>query len=74
MTDKGERLWQGEGRGCRIGGIGIAVALQLGGECLRLGIDQFQVHGGIVQTSSFVDVDIQSVVALHLQRGLHTRG
>ena len=74
MTDKGERLWQGEGRGCRIGGIGIAASAQLGGQLLGIGINQFQMHGGIVQTSSFVDVDIQSVVALHLQRGLHTRG
>ena len=36
-------------------------------------IDEFEVHRGIVGTGSLVDVDIQPVVALHLQRCLHTR-
>ena len=29
------------------------------------------MHGRVVETGSLVDVDVQSVAALHLQRGLH---
>ena len=33
---------------------------------IALGINQFQMHGGIVGTGCFVDIDIQSVSRLHL--------
>ena len=72
MADKREGLWQGIGRWQGIRRIFIAAALKFGGQCLGFGINQFQMHGGIVGTGCFVDIDIQSVGRLHLQRGLHT--
>ena len=72
MAHEGERFGQWIGRRLRVGRIGIAATAKLGRECLGLRIHQFEVHRGIVGTGSLVDVDIQSIVALHLQRGLHT--
>ena len=72
MTDKGIGFRQGVGRALGVRCIGIATATQLRGERLGLSIHQFEVHRGIVGTGSLMDIDVQSVVALHLQGGLHT--
>ena len=72
MTHEGEGLRQWIGRWLGIRGIGIAASAKLGGESLGLGVNQLQMHRGVILTCILVDVDIQAVVALHLQRGLHT--
>ena len=74
MTHEGERLRQGIGRGFRIGGIDIAATHQFRGEVLGLGIHELEMHCGIVLTGCLMDIDIQAVVALHLEGGLHTGG
>ena len=60
-------------RWLRIGSIGIRKAHQLLREMLGLSINELKVHGGIIQASSLVDVDVKSVITLHLESGLHTR-
>ena len=72
MTHKCKHLRQGIRSGLRIGGIYIAATHQFLGEVLGVGIHEFEMHRGIVLTGSLMDVDIQAVVALHLERGLHT--
>ena len=71
MTDEGKRLWQRIVDRKRIGGIGIAATAQFRRECLGLSIHQFEVHRGIIRTSGLMDIDIEPVVALHLERCLH---
>ena len=39
---------------------------------LRLCIDKLKVHRGIVLTGCLVDIDVEAVVALHLEGGLYT--
>ena len=72
MTDEGKRCRQGIRCGLGIRRIGIGESHQLLREVLRLGIDELEVHRGIILTGCLVDVDIEAVVALHLERGLHT--
>ena len=71
VTHEGERLRQGPGRRFGVGGISIAATHELLGEVLGLGVDEFEVHRGIVLTGGLVDVDIQTVGTLHLEGGLH---
>ena len=73
MAHEGQWCWQRIGRRLRVRRIGIAAAAEFCGEGLRLGINQLQVHRGIVQAGSLVDVDIQPVGGFHLQRRLHAR-
>ena len=37
-------------------------------------IVEVEVHRGVVDAGGLVDVDVEAVVGLHLQRRLHTRG
>ena len=74
MTHEGERLRQGIGRGFRIGGIGIAATHELLREMFCFGIHELEMHRSIVLTGCLMDIDIQAVVALHLEGGLHTGG
>ena len=74
MTHKRKHLRQGIGRRLRIRGIDIAATHQFLGEILGVGIHEFEMHRGIVLTGRLMDIDIQAVVALHLERGLHTGG
>ena len=67
MADEGEGLWQRPWRWLGIGGVGVAATHKLLGEVLGLGIDEFEVHRGVILTGCLVDVDVEAVVALHLQ-------
>ena len=72
MTHEGERLRQLRTGGLGIRRIGIAAAAKLCAECLGLRIYEFQMHGSIIYAGSFVDVDVEPVSGLHLQRSLNT--
>ena len=74
VADEGKRLRQRVVRRLGIGGVDITVAFELGGESRGLGVDQLEVHGGIVDAGGLMDIDIQPVLRLHLQRGLHACG
>ena len=67
MADEGERLRQRVVERLRIGGIGIATALKFCREMLGLGIYEFEMHRGIILAGGLVDIDVETVVALHLQ-------
>ena len=72
MADKSERLGQRIVGRLGIRCVGIASTSKLGRERLCLSIHQLEMHRGIVGTGSLVDVNVETVVALHLKRGLHT--
>ena len=67
MTDKGEGFGQRPGRRLRIGRIGVAATTQFCRQRLGLGINQFQVHRGVVGTGSLVDIDVETVLRFHLK-------
>ena len=67
MADEGERLRQWVVQWSRIGGIGIATALEFRRELLGLGIYEFEMHRGIILTGCLMDVDIETVITLHLE-------
>ena len=51
----------------------LCVGGQVCGEDHRL-VVEVEVHARVVDQGGFVDVDVEAVVALHLQGGLHARG
>ena len=52
--------------------IAECIGRQMRGEDVGLGIE-FQVHTGIIDQRSLVDVDIKALICFELQRGLYTR-
>ena len=71
MADEGEGLRQSRCTAGRIGGIGIAATAKFRSEGFCLGVNQFEVHGGIVGTGGLMDIDVKTIVALHLQGSLY---
>ena len=74
VTHKGHHLGQRIFQRLRRRGIDVCASAQLLCQVLRLRIHQLQVHRGVIHTRCLVDVDIQPVIGLHLQRRLHSGG